>query len=152
VRFQYNRSHTVLDEIDLRIPYGETIAVVGPNGCGKSTLVNLVPAFTIRSRRHPPRRHDLRDVRLQDLRGQIGVVTQETLLFTIRCSTTSLRHGPTPRRASDRSRPAGSRPTLHRRALEQGYETVVGARGALPSGGPSAANRLAEPFLRDRRF
>ena len=72
----------VLEEIDLRIPFGETIAIVGPNGCGKSTLANLIPRFADPT--HGVIRLDgvpLTDVRLRDLRGQIGLVTQEPLLF-----------------------------------------------------------------------
>ncbi len=64
------------------IAFGETIAIVGPNGCGKSTLANLIPRFS------DPTAGSVRldgvacrDVRLRDLRGQIGLVTQETLLF-----------------------------------------------------------------------
>ena len=82
VSFRYRPQQPVLEEINLRIPFGETIAIVGPNGCGKSTLVNLIPRFfdpvsgSVRLDGV-----DLRDVRLRDLRSQIGLVTQETLLF-----------------------------------------------------------------------
>ena len=72
----------MLDGIDLRIEFGETLAIVGPNGCGKSTLANLVPRFfdpTSGTMRIDG--VDLRDARLRDLRRQIGLVTQETLLF-----------------------------------------------------------------------
>ena len=80
--FAYQPGKPVLDDITLRIPFGETIAIVGPNGCGKSTLANLIPRFAdptggaIRLDGVP-----LGDMRLRDLRGQIGLVTQETLLF-----------------------------------------------------------------------
>src|SRR5262249_16042912 len=82
VRFHYHPSQPALNDINLRTAYGETIAVVGPNGCGKTTLANLIPRFydpiagTVRLDGI-----DLRTVRLNDIRSQIGLVTQETLLF-----------------------------------------------------------------------
>ncbi len=82
VSFAYQPGLTVLEGINLRVEAGETVAIVGPNGCGKSTLANLVPRF------FDPLRGsvrldgiDLRDVRLGELRSQIGIVAQETLLF-----------------------------------------------------------------------
>ena len=82
VNFHYTPSHAVLEKINLRIPFGERIAIVGPNGCGKTTLASLVPRFfdpiggSVRLDGV-----DLREMRLNDLRSQIGLVTQETLLF-----------------------------------------------------------------------
>jgi ATP-binding cassette subfamily B protein/subfamily B ATP-binding cassette protein MsbA len=82
IHFHYHASQPVLLDVNLRIAFGETIAIVGPNGCGKSTLANLIPRF------YDPVAGcvrldgvDLRDMRLRDLRSQIGLVTQETLLF-----------------------------------------------------------------------
>ena len=72
----------MLQDINLRIAFGETIAIVGPNGCGKTTLANLIPRF-LRSHRgeRPDRRRRPARCRLADIRSQIGLVTQETLLF-----------------------------------------------------------------------
>jgi ATP-binding cassette subfamily B protein/subfamily B ATP-binding cassette protein MsbA len=82
VSFEYHPGTRVLDDVTLQIPFGETIAIVGPNGCGKSTLANLIPRFA------DPIAGQIRldgllltDLRLRDLRGQIGLVTQEPLLF-----------------------------------------------------------------------
>src|SRR5690606_16705847 len=80
--FNYQPDQPVLQEINLSIPFGETLAIVGPNGCGKSTLANLVPRF------YDPTGGavlldgvDLRDLRLRELRRQIGMVSQEAQLF-----------------------------------------------------------------------
>ena len=82
ISFGYRPDHPVLANVSLRIEFGETIAIVGANGCGKSTLANLVPRF------FDPQEGrvlidgvDVRDRALRDLRNQIGLVTQETLLF-----------------------------------------------------------------------
>ena len=82
VCFSYQPGQPVLEDVSLRIPFGEAIALVGANGCGKSTLANLVPRLA------DPTGGEIRldgvplgQMRLRDLRGQIGIVTQETLLF-----------------------------------------------------------------------
>ncbi|HEY2828052.1 MAG TPA: ABC transporter transmembrane domain-containing protein, partial [Pirellulales bacterium] len=82
VNFSYLPDQSVLNSINLRIPYGETLAIVGANGSGKTTLANLLPRFydpTGGSIRVDD--VDLREVRMRDLRSQIGLVTQEPLLF-----------------------------------------------------------------------
>ncbi len=82
VNFSYHPDIPVLEGVNLEIAHGETIAIVGPNGCGKTTLANLVLRFF-----DPGEGSvlidevDVRDVRIRDLRRQIGLVTQETLLF-----------------------------------------------------------------------
>src|SRR5262249_48236782 len=82
IRFAYAPGVHVLNDVDLRIPSGETVAIVGPNGCGKSTLVTLLPRFfDPDSGKVEIDGVDLREVRLRELRRHIGLVTQETLLF-----------------------------------------------------------------------
>ena len=118
VDFHYHATHPVLERIELRIPFGETVALVGPNGCGKSTLANLVPRFfDPTSGSVQLDGIDLRDLRLKDLRRQIGLVTQETLLFDDTVAN-NIRYGMHPRFAgrSHGSSPTGSCPSLHRRA------------------------------------
>ena len=82
VSFQYPQGETVLRNINLKVTQGETIAIVGPNGCGKTTLIQMLPRF------FDPIEGavkidgiDLRDVRLRDLRHRIGLVTQQSVLF-----------------------------------------------------------------------
>ena len=151
VSFHYQPSQKVLDNIDLRIGFGETIAIVGPNGCGKSTLANLIPRFF-----DPVSGAvlldgiDLRDVRLRDLRSQIGLVTQETLLFDDTVLA-NIRYG-SPWATRDDVLRAAQRAHAHRfieEKLENGYRTIVGQHGNLLSGGQRQRIALARAILRD---
>jgi ABC-type multidrug transport system fused ATPase/permease subunit len=151
VSFQYAPSHRVLEEIDLRVPFGESVAIVGPNGCGKSTLVNLVPRF------YDPLSGsvrldgvDLRDMRLRDLRGQIGLVTQETLLFDDTVLN-NIRYGcphATREQVIDAARQAHAHKFIEQK-LEHGYQTLVGQGGSRLSGGQRQRIALARAILRD---
>jgi ATP-binding cassette subfamily B protein/subfamily B ATP-binding cassette protein MsbA len=151
VNFHYQPSQRVLENIDLRIAFGETIAIVGPNGCGKSTLANLIPRFfdpvsgSVRLDGV-----DLRDVRLRDLRSQIGLVTQETLLFDDTVLA-NIRYG-SPWASREDVIGAAQRAHAHRfieEKLENGYNTVVGQRGNVLSGGQRQRIALARAILRD---
>lgn len=151
VHFSYVPGVPVLENINLRIPFGETIAVVGPNGCGKSTLVNLIPRF-IDPTSGVVRLDgvDLRNVRLRDLRRQIGLVTQETLLFDDTVFN-NIRYG-TPQATRDEVIQAAQQAHAHRfitERLEKGYDTVVGQRGGSLSGGQRQRIALARAILRD---
>lgn len=151
VSFQYPTGQRVLEEIDLRIPFGETVAIVGSNGCGKSTLVNLVPRFfdpvagSIRLDGI-----DLRDLRLRDLRGQIGLVTQETLLFDDTVLN-NIRYGcphATREQVIDAAKQAHAHKFIEQK-LEHGYQTLVGQGGGRLSGGQRQRIALARAILRD---
>jgi ATP-binding cassette subfamily B protein/subfamily B ATP-binding cassette protein MsbA len=151
VDFHYHSTHPVLEQIELRIPFGETVAIVGPNGCGKSTLANLVPRFFDPT--HGCVRLDgvdLRDLRLKDLRRQIGLVTQETLLFDDTVAN-NIRYGTpqaTPEEVMEAARQAHAHRFIEER-LPQGYQTVVGAKGTRLSGGQRQRIALARAILRD---
>ena len=101
----------------LTVRHGETIALVGPNGCGKSTLMNLLPRFwDVQSGAIRIDGHDIRDVQLRSLRGQIGMVIQETILFEDTIANNIAygnRHAS--RDADRRGRQAGVRPPVHHR-------------------------------------
>ncbi|HEY2840090.1 MAG TPA: ABC transporter ATP-binding protein [Pirellulales bacterium] len=151
VNFHYQPTQPVLQDINLRIAWGETIAIVGPNGCGKSTLANLILRFY-----DPVSGHvrldgvDLRAGRLADLRGQIGLVTQETLLFDDTVFN-NIRYG-SMRATREEVIEAAQRAHAHRfieTKLEHGYDTVVGPRGSLLSGGQRQRIALARAILRD---
>ena len=151
VSFEYQPGTRVLDDVTLRIPFGETIAIVGPNGCGKSTLANLIPRFAdpiegrIRLDGVP-----LTDLRLRDLRGQIGLVTQEPLLFDDTVFN-NIRYG-RPRAGRDEVIEAAKRAHAHNfieSELTDGYETVVGTLGGRLSGGQRQRIALARAILRD---
>ncbi len=151
IQFHYHPSHPVLTNVDLRIAFGETIAIVGPNGCGKSTLANLIPRFF-----DPVQGRvcldgiDVRDLRLRELRSQIGLVTQETLLFDDTVYE-NIRYG-CPYATREEVIKAAQQAHAHRfieERLEHGYDTVVGARGNLLSGGQRQRISLARAILRD---
>jgi ATP-binding cassette subfamily B protein/subfamily B ATP-binding cassette protein MsbA len=151
VSFAYQPGNPVLEKIDLRIPFGQTVAIVGPNGSGKSTLANLILRFydptegTVRLDGVP-----LADMRMRDLRRQIGVVTQETLLFDDTVFN-NIRYG-SPHATRDEVVAAARRAQAHdfiENELAEGYETTVGAMGGRLSGGQRQRIALARAILRD---
>ncbi|MBN2578672.1 MAG: ABC transporter ATP-binding protein [Pirellulales bacterium] len=151
VHFAYHPEKPVLQGIGLRIACGETIALVGPNGCGKSTLAHLIPRFA------DPTQGVIRldgvaltDMRLHDLRDQIGLVTQETLLFDDTIFN-NIRYG-MPRADREAVIAAARQAHAHRfieTELSQGYETPAGTLGGRLSGGQRQRIALARAILRD---
>lgn len=151
VSFAYHPGQPVLKNINLRIPFGQTVAIVGGNGCGKSTLTNLLLRFFDPVEgRVTVDGIDLRDVRLRDLRQQIGLVTQETLLFDDTVYN-NIRYG-APRARGEAIYQAAEKAHAHRfieEKLPDGYETVVGPGGNRLSGGQRQRIALARAILRD---
>ena len=151
VQFAYQPGCPVLHDIDLRIRFGETLAIVGPSGCGKSTLANLIPRFA------DPTRGQVRldglplpEVRLVDLRRQIGLVTQDPLLFDDTVYN-NIRYG-SPRATSAEVIDAAKQAHAHRfieDELSDGYETIVGHQGSQVSGGQRQRISLARAILRN---
>jgi ATP-binding cassette subfamily B protein/subfamily B ATP-binding cassette protein MsbA len=151
VSFSYEEQQLVLKDIDFEIKYGETLAIVGPNGCGKSTLINLVTRF------YDPVEGSVRmddvaltEMRLRDLRRRIGVVTQQTHLFheTI---LNNIRYG-SPRASEEQVVDAARKAHAHRfitEELSDGYETIAGQGGNRLSGGQRQRIALARAILRD---
>jgi ATP-binding cassette subfamily B protein/subfamily B ATP-binding cassette protein MsbA len=154
VTFHYQSEQTVLDDLSLRIPFGETVAIVGPNGCGKTTLMNLLPRF------YDPVRGaitldgiDLRELRLRDLRDMIGIVAQQTVLFDDTVAN-NIRYG-RPHASDADVIAAAEKAHAHRfilEKLEDGYESNVGERGNSLSGGQRQRILLARAILRDPKF
>lgn len=149
VSFSYGRQK-VLADIRLRVNYGETLAIVGPTGCGKTTLVNLVPRF------YDPTAgavaidgQDLREVNLHSLRSQIGLVTQNTILFDDTIYRNIAYGSPHADRAAVIE--AATAAYAHRfiEALPHGYDTAIGEMGAALSGGQRQRIALARAILRD---
>ncbi len=151
VRFSYpNALRPALDGVTLRIEHGETIAVVGPNGCGKTTLLALVP------RLFEPQEgvieidgRDIVSVSVRSLRRQIGVVTQETVLFrgTIRSNIAYGAENATEARILDAAKRARADDFITK--LPKGYETSVGEQGLTLSGGQRQRLAIARAILRD---
>ncbi|MBN1588631.1 MAG: ABC transporter ATP-binding protein [Pirellulales bacterium] len=151
VEFAYHSGELVLKDINLTIHAGETIALVGPNGCGKSTLANLIPRFADPSSGEV--RLDgipLRDVRLRDLRSQIGLVSQETLLFDDTVLS-NIRYGVPKASQEDviRASKAAHAHSFIENHLPDGYQTIVGVSGSRLSGGQRQRIALARAILHD---
>ena len=140
----------VLDKVSLKIHAGEVIAVVGENGSGKSTLVNLLPRY------FDPEHGsvlidgvDIRNVRLRDLRDQLGVVTQETLLFDDSIYN-NIRYGrPDATPTEIRAAADQAHVTQFLDQFPEGFETRVGEKGSRLSGGQRQRIALARAMLRD---
>jgi len=141
-------SREILREINLEVRVGEVVAVVGSSGAGKSTLVHLIPRFfDVTSGRLLIDGHDVRDVTLGSLRSQIGIVTQETVLFndTVR---NNIAYGQ-PHVAAKDVEAAARMALAHDFIMEMpaGYDTVIGERGLRLSGGERQRIAIARAIL-----
>lgn len=150
VAFGYDGRDPVLKGVSFTARHGETIALVGPNGCGKTTLMNLLPRFwDVDSGAIRIDGHDIRDIRGRSLRRQIGIVPQETILFQGTIAKNIAYGDPGASRAAVVE--AAKRAYAHQfiSALPQGYDTVIGERGHGLSGGQRQRIALARAMLRD---
>ncbi len=143
-----------LDGISLHIKQGSTIAFVGPNGSGKTTLLSLVPRlYEPDSGRVLIDGHDLATMDLRSLRRQIGVVTQETVIFrgTIRSNIAYGRQSAASPPAEEEIIAAAKRARAHDFIMDLpgGYDAVVGEQGATLSGGQRQRLAIARAILRD---
>jgi subfamily B ATP-binding cassette protein MsbA len=139
-----------LEGISLTVAPGEVVALVGPSGGGKTTLVSLLPRFWDVDRgRVRLDGLDLRTVRLADLRGAIGVVPQEPALFsgTVRENIAYARPRATDLEIQAAARAAHAHEFIER--LPQGYDTLVGERGVKLSGGQRQRVAIARAILKD---
>jgi subfamily B ATP-binding cassette protein MsbA len=140
-----------LDGIDLTIAPGESVALVGPSGGGKTTLVNLIPRFYLPSAgRVCLDGQDLAAIRLADLRRQIALVSQEIVLFndTIAANIAYGTMTDAPREAIERAAEAANALEFIR-LQPNGFETVVGERGIRLSGGQRQRIAIARAILKD---
>jgi len=150
VVFGYNGRESVLKGLSLEVRHGETIALVGPNGCGKSTLMNLIPRFwDVKSGSIRVDGHDVRDIQIRSLRSQIGMVIQETTLFNDTVAN-NLAYGNRHAKIEDIIA-AAKRSYAHSfiMNLPDGYDTVLGEQGTGLSGGQRQRMALARAMLRD---
>lgn len=150
VSFGYKTDVPVLREVTVTIPAGTVCALVGPSGAGKSTFANLVPRFyEVSSGQVTVDGIDIRAMRLADLRRNIAIVSQEAVLFndTILANLALGRPDATRAEIEQAARDAFAHDFIL--SLPQGYDTVVGERGASLSGGQRQRITLARAFLRD---
>jgi len=153
VSFNYGDGETVLRDIDLLVAPGEIIALVGPSGAGKTTLVNLLPRFydTTAGRILIDGR-DLRAVTLASLREQIGIVPQETILFSGTIEE-NIRYGKLDATEDEVRAAAGSANALEFiDRLPDGFGALVGERGARLSGGQRQRVAIARALLKNPRI
>jgi subfamily B ATP-binding cassette protein MsbA len=150
VGFSYAASEPVLRDVSVRLPAGTVCALVGPSGAGKSTFANLVPRFFDPiAGRVTLDGHDLRQLRLADLRRAIAVVSQDPVLFNDTIFNNLLIARP---EASVAEVEAAARAAFAHdfvTGFPDGYATVVGERGARLSGGQKQRLALARAFLRN---
>jgi subfamily B ATP-binding cassette protein MsbA len=154
VSFAYDGDGDVVREIlhgiDLEVKCGEVLAVVGSSGAGKSTLVHLIPRFfDISAGRLLVDSHDVRDVTLASLREQVGIVTQETVLFndTVRNNIAYGQPHVPQKEVESAARAALAHDFIL--ALPSGYDTVIGERGVLLSGGERQRLAIARALLKN---
>jgi subfamily B ATP-binding cassette protein MsbA len=150
VEFDYEDGVPLLRDINLRIGKGEVVALVGSSGAGKTTLASLIPRFFDVTRgRIAIDGHDVRDVKLNSLRAQIGIVTQETILFndTVYNNICYGSPWPTEKQVREAARVALAEDFILE--MPQGYQTMIGERGQRLSGGQRQRIAIARALLKN---
>ncbi|NLW09541.1 MAG: ABC transporter ATP-binding protein [Firmicutes bacterium] len=150
VSFAYPKGEVVLSDINLHVQPGEIVALVGPSGAGKTSLVNLIPRF------YDPLAgsifidgHDIRKIRLSSLREQIGLVPQDPILFgvSIKENISYGRVGATDEEIVAAAKAANAHEFIMK--FPDGYDTVLGERGLTVSGGERQRIAVARALLRN---
>lgn len=150
VTFGYHPDRPILKNLSMTIPAGKKIAIVGPSGCGKSTVLRLLfRSYDVQEGRILIDGQDIRNVSLESLRNAIGVVPQDTPLFNDSIEH-NIRYGNL--EASDEKvREAAQRAKIHSiiTSLPDGYNTMVGERGMMISGGEKQRLAVSRLILKD---
>jgi subfamily B ATP-binding cassette protein MsbA len=149
VWFSYGDNH-VLKGVNLDVPRGSMLAVVGPSGNGKTTLLDLIPRF------YDPKKGkimidgvDIKEVKLKSLRRQIGIVTQETILFndSIRANIAYGKPGASDEEIKQAALQANAHDFITR--MLKGYDAIIGDRGMRISGGERQRIAIARALLKN---
>jgi subfamily B ATP-binding cassette protein MsbA len=150
VEFDYEDGIPLLRDINLRIPKGEVVAIVGTSGAGKTTLANLIPRFfDVTSGSITLDGHDVRDVKTNSLRAQIGIVTQETILFNDTVYNNICYGSRLPTHAQVRAAANAALAEDFIQEMGQGYDTMIGERGQRLSGGQRQRIAIARALLKN---
>lgn len=150
VSFAYEGDKLVLEDINLHVKEGETIALVGMSGGGKSTLVSLIPRFyDVTSGSIKVDGIDIRDVKQRSLRDKIGMVLQDNVLFSESIAVNIRMGNPyaTDEEVIEAAKAANAHDFIM--SLPNGYDTLVGERGVKLSGGQRQRIAIARVFLKD---
>ncbi len=152
VSFSYgnHNSKQVIENLSLKIPYGKTVALVGPSGGGKTTLCNIIPRFyEISSGEVTIDGVDIKDVTTYDLRQNIGIVSQDVFLFngTVRENIAYGKLDATDEEIAEAAKKANIYDFIM--GLENGFDTNVGERGVTLSGGQKQRISIARVFLKN---
>ncbi|MEW6399879.1 MAG: ABC transporter ATP-binding protein [Bacillota bacterium] len=153
VSFRYRSGFRALENIDLEVLPGQTVVILGPTGSGKSSLIHLIPRFyDVEEGRVLIDGVDVRDMTLDSLRRQVGVVTQETFLFSASIRE-NIAYG-RPEATLEEVARAAQAAHIHDfiASLPQGYDTVIGERGVGLSGGQKQRVAIARALLMDARI
>jgi len=146
--FSYDNTVQVLQDINLIVPAGEALAIVGPSGGGKTTLTNLIPRFLdLKEGRIIIDDHDIRNVTIRSLRDQVAMVTQQTILFndTVKNNIAYGDQEATEEQIKDAAQAAHALGFIEE--LPDGFDTVIGESGARLSGGERQRISIARAIL-----
>lgn len=150
IRFSYSDDAPVLSNINLSVPAGQKVALVGPSGGGKTTMCNLIPRFyEIDEGAITVDGHDIRDLTLKSLRQNVGIVQQDVFLFASSVKE-NIRYG-RPDATDEEIMEAAKKAEIHDfiLGLPDGYDTEVGERGTKLSGGQKQRISIARIFLKN---
>ena len=153
VSFEYKKGVPALEHVTLEARPGQMIAFVGPSGAGKSTIANLIPRFyDVTAGKILIDGRDIRDVTIASLREQIGIVPQETMLFstTVRENIRYGRLDATDAEVEAAAKAANAEEFI--RQLPKGYDTAIGERGLNLSGGQRQRMAIARAILKNPRI
>jgi ATP-binding cassette, subfamily B, bacterial MsbA len=150
VHFSYDQETKILDDVSLKIKAGDVVAIVGPSGGGKTTLVNLIPRFfEVDTGNIFVDGNDIRDLTINSLRRQISMVTQQTILFndTIRNNIAYGDPDYNEEAITEAARAAHALEFINR--LPDGFDTIIGESGAKLSGGQQQRLSIARALLKN---